>query len=100
MHRFCFLMGLVCFAVLAVNETVPMHEHPFVSVFLTDMHTRYTYPDGRTEERRWKAGESSWSPPGVKHASVNLRDQATELIQIELKARSEPKLHGSEWQGY
>ncbi|HJY84360.1 MAG TPA: hypothetical protein VKK81_25170 [Candidatus Binatia bacterium] len=69
------------------HNKVPMHEHPaFVAVFLTDDNARYTYPDGRTEERHRKAGETSWSAP-VKHASENLSDRPIELIQIELKGK-------------
>ncbi len=37
--------------------------HPsLVAVFLTSNNGRFTFPDGRTEERTWKAGESMIMP--------------------------------------
>ncbi len=38
------------------HEKSPMHEHPAnIVVFLTDAHVKFTYPDGKTEERHGKA---------------------------------------------
>jgi quercetin dioxygenase-like cupin family protein len=69
------------------HSKVPMHEHPaYVSVWLTDGHSRYALPDGKTREVQWKAGQVAWSA-AVKHASENLTDKPTELVQIELKAK-------------
>ncbi len=69
------------------HEKVPMHEHPaYVAIFLTDGHARYTLPDGKTREAQRKAGEVIWNA-GEKHASENLCDKATELIQVELKGK-------------
>jgi len=64
-----------------------MHEHPAsVVVFLTDGKVKFTYPDGKTEEISWKAGQTLWLPP-VKHLAENLSDKPFELLQIELKVK-------------
>jgi hypothetical protein len=68
------------------REKSVMHGHPsLVAVFLTDQHSRFTYPDGRTEEIHGKAG-------GVRHLEAfqhlpeNLSDQPMELVLVELKS--------------
>ena len=69
------------------HEKSPMHEHPaFVSIFVTDNDTRFTLPDGTTNESHNKAGETSWNAGG-KHSSESLGDKQTEVIQVELKAK-------------
>jgi len=68
------------------HEKSPMHGHPaLVGVLLTDHHSRFTYPDGRTEEIKGKAGQVL-SMPAFEHAPENLSDQPFELIAIELKS--------------
>jgi quercetin dioxygenase-like cupin family protein len=80
------------------HEKSPMHEHPdAVVTFLTDGHTRFTLPDGKTEDATFKAGETRWTPAG-KHAPENLSDQPFDLVLVELKgsAPSNPaNLQGS-----
>src|SRR5207245_4823793 len=45
------------------GEKSPMHSHPDgVQVFLTDVHAKFTYPDGKSEELTGKAGEAKWHP--------------------------------------
>ena len=67
------------------HEKSVMHEHPAsVAVFLTDGKVKFTYPDGKTEEISWKAGQTLWLP-AVKHLPENLTDKPFELIQVELK---------------
>jgi quercetin dioxygenase-like cupin family protein len=67
------------------HEKSVMHGHPScVAVFLTDNHGRFTFPDGRTEERNWKAGESMVMP-AEEHLPENLSDHPLELVLIELK---------------
>ena len=62
-----------------------MHGHPeTVAVFLTENRGRFTFPDGRTEERNWTAGQTM-SLPAEEHMPENLTDQPLELILIELK---------------
>jgi hypothetical protein len=56
---------------------------PF-AVFLTDNRAKFTFPDGRSEERSWKAGESMLMP-AENHLPQNLSDKPLELIFIELK---------------
>ncbi len=69
------------------HEKSPMHQHPAnIVVFLTDAHVKFTYPDGKTEERHGKAGQVIWNAP-VKHESENVGDKPLEGIQIELKAK-------------
>jgi quercetin dioxygenase-like cupin family protein len=69
------------------HEKTPMHSHPSgVLVWLTDGHVRFTYPDGKTEEARGKAGQAAWSP-AVTHAGENLEDKPITVVQIELKAK-------------
>lgn len=44
------------------GEKVGTHSHPAASVvyYVTDAKVKYTYPDGRTEERTVKAGTAFW----------------------------------------
>lgn len=70
------------------HEKSPMHYHPnAVAVFLTDGHTKFTLPDGKTQDVNFKAGETQWNAAG-KHAPENLGDQPFELILVELKGKS------------
>ena len=67
------------------HEKSVMHEHPdSVAVFLTDYRTKFTDPDGKTEETTGKAGESVWSKGG-KHLPENTGDKPMELTLVELK---------------
>ena len=69
------------------HEKSVMHDHPGgVAIFLTDHHVKFTYPDGRTEERDAKAGQSLWNEAG-KHLPENTSDNSLELILVELKAK-------------
>jgi quercetin dioxygenase-like cupin family protein len=69
------------------HEKSPMHEHPAnVVVFLTDGHVKFTYPDGKTEERHGKAGQVVWNA-AVKHESENVGDKPLEGIQVEMKGK-------------
>ncbi len=69
------------------HEKSVMHEHPAgISVFLTDGKGQFTYPDGKTEEISWSAGQTIWVS-ATKHQPENLTDKPFELIQIELKVK-------------
>lgn len=73
------------------HEKSVMHYHPSsVAIFLTDIHSRFTTPDGKTEERREKAGQVVKTPAG-KHLPENLSDQPFELILVELKSPGKKK---------
>jgi hypothetical protein len=64
-----------------------MHEHPAsVAVFLTGQHTKFTMPDGKTEETSAKAGETRWLAAG-KHLPQNLSDKPFAMILVELKSK-------------
>ena len=68
-----------------------MHEHPAnLLITLTDGHVKDVFPDGKTAEREFKAGQATWRP-AVKHANENLTDKPTESILVELKATPAPK---------
>jgi len=70
------------------HEKGPMHEHPaYVTITLTDQHTRFTLPDGTTKVVETKAGQTSWNEP-QKHSWENLSDSAGENIQVELKGKA------------
>ena len=67
------------------REKSVMHEHPDgVGIFLTDGKGKFTYPDGKTEEIGWKAGDAMWFP-AVRHQPENLADKPMELILVEVK---------------
>ncbi len=69
------------------REKSVMHGHPSgVGVFLTDSVSKFTMPDGTTEEIQGKAGETFWLP-AQDHLPENLTDQSFEVIFVELKGR-------------
>lgn len=71
----------------APHEKSVMHRHPAtVAVFLTDGKVKFTYPNGRTEEREIKAGQAVWNP-ATRHQPENVTDTDMEVIVIEFKVR-------------
>ena len=65
-----------------------LHEHPnFVVVALNDYAVKITFPDGKTEEGRGKAGQVTWWP-ATKHLVESMSDKPTEFLGIELKAKA------------
>lgn len=67
------------------HEKSVMHSHPdAVAIFLTDSHTSFTFPDGKSEVRDAKAGDSRWTPAET-HLPENLGDKAEDVIVVELK---------------
>lgn len=67
------------------GERSGMHEHgPGVVVNITDLNTRFSFPDGTTQEGSSPAGTAAWSDP-VEHAAENLGSQRAEAVLIELK---------------
>ena len=70
------------------HEKSVMHAHPdLVAVFLTDGKVKFTYPDGKTEERDVKAGDAMFTPATV-HLPENVGDQAFDVILVEFKGKS------------
>jgi quercetin dioxygenase-like cupin family protein len=69
----------------AAREKSVMHSHPDgVAIFQNDIHCRFTFPGGKTEEQRFRAGETLYMPAG-SHLPENLSDQPFEVILVELK---------------
>jgi len=61
------------------REKSVMHSHPDgMAVFLNDQHSRFTLPDGKTEEQL-KAGQTMWLPGG-SHLPENLTDEPFEVL--------------------
>ena len=71
----------------APGEKSVMHRHPAaVAVFVTDGKMKFTYPDGKTEEREMKAGQTLWTP-ATRHLPENVSDHDVVVLLIELKTR-------------
>lgn len=69
------------------HEKSVMHEHPnSIAVFITDGRIKFTLPDGKSEEREVKAGQSVWNVAG-KHLPENLTDKPFEVVLIEMKSK-------------
>ena len=67
------------------REKSVMHGHPnAVAVFLADAQAKFTYPDGKKENIKMKAGQAAWFPP-VEHLPENTSSKSIELIFVELK---------------
>jgi quercetin dioxygenase-like cupin family protein len=70
---------------LKAGEKEPMHSHPAGVVYvLTGAKLKFTYPDGRTEERTAATGETFWRDP-TTHAVENVGDIEAHAIAIDLK---------------
>ncbi len=67
------------------HEKSVMHEHPAsVAVFMTDGDTKFTLPDGTTQDSKSKAHDAVWADAG-KHLPENAGDKPFEVMVIELK---------------
>jgi quercetin dioxygenase-like cupin family protein len=72
------------------HEKSVMHHHPgSVAVFMTDGQTRFTTPDGKTQDVPAKAGSVQWSEAG-DHLPENVGDKPFEVILVELKTKKAP----------
>lgn len=70
------------------HEKSVMHAHPdLVAVFLTDGKVKFSYPDGKTEDRTVKAGDAMFTPATV-HLPENTGDQAFDVILVEFKGKA------------
>lgn len=70
-------------------EKSVMHSHPEgVAVFLSDGNTKFTFPDGKTQDIKVKAGQVIWSPE-TEHQPENTGKEPFEVIQIEFKNKNE-----------
>ena len=82
--------------VLRINygprEKSVMHGHPAtVAVFLAEASARFTFQDGKTEDRSCTAGQSLFIP-AENHLPENLGDKPIDLVLIELKGQGRAKL--------
>jgi quercetin dioxygenase-like cupin family protein len=69
------------------GEKSVIHGHPDnVAVFLTDGQSKFTTPDGKTQEVSLRAGTTMWSAGG-KHLPENTGDKPFELVVVELKGK-------------
>ena len=67
------------------GEKSVMHSHPeSIAVFLTDAHSKFTYPDGKSEDIKAKAG-SVQHMDAFTHLPENRSKKPFEVIQVELK---------------
>jgi quercetin dioxygenase-like cupin family protein len=72
------------------GEKSLMHSHPnAVAVFLASGKSKFTFPDGKTEERDITAGQAIWTPATI-HQPENIGSGEFEVILVELK--SKPRL--------
>jgi quercetin dioxygenase-like cupin family protein len=70
---------------LKTGEKEPMHSHPAGVVYvLSGAKLKFSYPDGRTEERAAATGETIWRD-STTHAVENIGDTEAHAIAIDLK---------------
>jgi beta-alanine degradation protein BauB len=70
---------------LKAGEKEPVHSHPAGVVYvLSGAKLKFSYPDGRTEERTAATGETIWRDP-TTHAVENVGDTEAHAITIDLK---------------
>jgi quercetin dioxygenase-like cupin family protein/ketosteroid isomerase-like protein len=71
---------------LKPGEREPMHSHPAGVVYLlSGARVKFTYPDGKTEEKPAASGETIWREP-TTHAVENVGAIETHAIAIDLKS--------------
>lgn len=70
---------------LKPGEKEPMHSHGAGVVYvLSGAKLKFTYPDGKTEEKAAATGETIWRDP-TTHAVENVGDAEAHAIAIDLK---------------
>jgi len=68
---------------LKAGDKIPMDSHPDQVLYaITSAKVKTSFPDGKTQETEFKAGEARWSDP-VTHSNEALTDG--HVIVIELK---------------
>jgi quercetin dioxygenase-like cupin family protein len=69
------------------GEKSVMHSHSEgVAIFMTDGEGKFTFPDGKTKDIKFKSGDVVWSPE-TSHQPENTGKKSYEVIQIELKKK-------------
>ena len=72
---------------IGAGEKSVMHRHPnAVAIFQSSGRGKFTFPDGKTEERDIVAGQAIWTP-ATTHQPENIGSSEFEVILVELKAR-------------
>ncbi len=72
---------------LKAGDKVAMHSHPAGFVYgITAGKSKTTFPDGKSTETEFKAGEARWSEP-VTHANEAITN--LHVLVIELKEADE-----------
>jgi quercetin dioxygenase-like cupin family protein len=75
---------------LKPGEKEPMHSHPAGVVFVLSGSTlKFSYPDGRPEEKATATGETIWRDP-VTNAVENTGKTEAHAVAIDLKT---PRQH-------
>jgi len=70
---------------LKPGEKEAMHSHPAGVVYvLNGGKLKFSYPDGRAEERTAASGETIWREP-TTHAVENIGDSEAHAIAIDVK---------------
>jgi quercetin dioxygenase-like cupin family protein len=70
---------------LKPGEKEPMHSHPAGVVYVLSGATlKFSYPDGRTEEKAAATGETIWRDP-VTHAVENIGKTEAHALAMDLK---------------
>ena len=70
---------------LKAGEKEPMHSHAAGVVYvLSGAKLKFSYPDGRTEEKAAATGETIWRNP-TTHAVENVGNTEAHVIAIDLK---------------
>lgn len=73
------------------HETSVMHWHPNgVLTYLSDGHTKFLLPNGKTVEGSGKAGNTIWAPAGA-HKPTNASNKPLDAVLVELKGSSGKK---------
>jgi quercetin dioxygenase-like cupin family protein len=69
------------------HEQSVMHSHPdSVVVFLTDANMQFKFPDGKSDSRAGKTGDSLFTPAST-HLPENNSDKPFDAILVELKGK-------------
>ena len=70
---------------ISAGEKSIMHRHPnAVAIFQTSGRIKFTFPNGKTEERDIVAGTTLWTP-AITHQPENIGTDGFEVILVELK---------------
>jgi quercetin dioxygenase-like cupin family protein len=67
------------------GDKIAMHAHPAMVIYaLEPVQTKFTYPDGKTQDFKLEKGQAVWSDP-LSHSTENIGATGTHLIVFELK---------------